>query len=231
MSRRTIVACFVCIMIWWISSFSHAAEISCDENNCSLGILRGPISKGDYEKVATLLRTNYLVLRMFSLASPGGDVNEALKIGRLFRKYLITTITPTEDAPVCRGQKYCSCASACALIWFGGVRRIGSVGLHRPRINDPMFAGLSPDDASIAYRRALEKIMTYLDEMEVPKSMIELMVATGSGDIRWVQSNPNGDGDSPPSIAEWIVASCGSVERVACKIFLLDDHRKRLAPP
>src|SRR5262249_47078306 len=103
---------------------------------------------------------------------------------------------------------HCICASACALIWFGAVTRQGTVGLHRPRIDDPMFRGLSPPDASTAYRRLLERIDAYLNEMEVPKSIIESMIATGSGDIRWVEDIDDGL-DHPPSIAEWIDASCG----------------------
>src|SRR5271168_4229114 len=64
---------------------------------CFGGILSGPISKGDYEKVETLLKTRLPYVTFFSLASPGGDVDEALKIGRLFRKYLIATIAPSID--------------------------------------------------------------------------------------------------------------------------------------
>jgi hypothetical protein len=45
--------------------------------------------------------------------------------------------------------------------------------------------------------------------MEVPKQMIESMVATGSSEIRWVNSVDDKIG-RPPSIAEWEDASCGS---------------------
>src|SRR5262249_54440625 len=102
------------------------------------------------------------------------------------------------------------CASACALIWFGGVDRSGQAGLHRPWINDPRFRELSPPEASTAYRQVLAVIETYLNDMEVPKSIIELMVTTSSGDIRWVDSIDNRAAlERPPSIAEWEDASCG----------------------
>jgi hypothetical protein len=65
--------------------------------------LNGQISKGDYEKVATFFKAYHP--DQFVLNSPGGDVEEALKIGRLFRKYLISTLGSTElqdgDARTC----------------------------------------------------------------------------------------------------------------------------------
>jgi hypothetical protein len=194
---------------------------------CSGGFLRGEISKGDYDKVAMFLKAHHPFVLNFSLASPGGDVGEALKIGRLFRRYLIATIAPGnehfeatgmvhDDVPflssgsrdLCRGQD-CICASACALIWMGGVFRSGTVGLHRPRIVDPMYRALMPADASTAYNRLLGEVGAYLTDMEVPKPIIETMVATSSGDILWVNSISDGL-EVPPSIAEWENASCGS---------------------
>ena len=55
----------------------------------------------------------------------------------------------------------------------------------------------------------LDTVVSYLDEMEVPKQIAESMVATGSAEIRWVDSWENGL-RRPPSIAEWEDASCES---------------------
>lgn len=244
------VVFIVLIVMCWQGSPSAAAEISCNflhtgeqdfehmKTNwgkgktpvpyvtCFGGLLQGTITKGDYNKVATFLRAHHPFVSNFLLASPGGDVDEALKIGRLFRTYLIATTAPdtvdivadfngTNDGDVhlasgstevCRGEN-CMCASACALIWLGSVYRSGIVGLHRPKIEGPMFRGLPPAEASTAYRQLLERIVGYLDEMEVPKSIGASMVGTGSGDIVWVKD----DGlERPPSIAEWEDASCGT---------------------
>ena len=113
---------------------------------CPNGLVNGPIVKGDYEKVAAFIRANHPFESTFRLVSPGGDVHEALKIGRLFRRYLIATVAPTDryleyanreprttygvphldswpgsgSGDLCRGEN-CICASACALIWFGGI--------------------------------------------------------------------------------------------------------------
>jgi hypothetical protein len=137
----------------WPSGFRPVAGM------CQYGYLHGTIAKGDYEKVRALLRLNQQELNLFYLASPGGDVNEAILIGRLFRAYLITAWAPqdisdlsgsgsffltTYPTILCRVTE-CICASACALIWFGAVDRGGVVGLHRPRIDDPTFKTLAPD--------------------------------------------------------------------------------------
>lgn len=183
---------------------------------CSTGILQGVIEEGDYEKVKYLLHQNYPFLKAFVLISPGGSVDEAIRIGKLFRKYLTTVHTQIRGGeerfgpiPACKGQD-CSCASACALIWFGAVSRTGTVGLHRPRIDDPQFKDLPPDEASKNYRAVLSRIADYMFQMEAPQPMVDAMVATGSADIHWVGSTSDRL-DEPPSFTEWVSASCGSV--------------------
>jgi hypothetical protein len=177
---------------------------------CS-GSLHGEIVKGDYEKIEQILRLKKP--STFHLYSPGGDVNEALKIGRLFRQYLIYTdavggnyFTQTQRFEC--GQNWDCCASACALIWFGGAERTGSVGLHRPYTNDPSFRDFPPVEASTKYRQILNDVVDYLNEMEAPKSIIETVVNTSSGEIRWVDAVLDGL-DRSPSVAEWVDATCG----------------------
>ncbi len=81
--------------------------------------------------------------------------------------------------------------------------------MHRPTTEDPAFKALSPAEASSIYRKILGSITAYLDEMEVPKPMIDEMVSTGSSEIRWIDGDTGGL-RRPPSIAEWEDASCGS---------------------
>ena len=163
-------------------------------------------------------RQNHPFLNSFTVASEGGDVSEAIKIGLLFRKYLLTAFAPRRITSPRGSETFitlgehcvnCVCASACALIWFAAVERNGTVGLHRPRTDDPDFKRLDPPAAAAAYRRVLNGIREYLDQMEVPMPMIEAMVATGSADIKWV--NADDDLERPPSLAEWEDASCGRV--------------------
>jgi hypothetical protein len=131
---------------------------------CVEGLLRGPIVGGDYENVVRLFRDSHPLLRKFSLISPGGSVEEAIRIGRLFRKYAITATAPFRllngsfeafgphaATLLCAEGSECVCASACALIWFGAVDRWGTVGLHRPHTDDPGFRAMTPSGASVVY--------------------------------------------------------------------------------
>jgi hypothetical protein len=180
--------------------------------------LRGTIVQGDDQKLVQFYRANHPFLAHFLLNSPGGNVEAAINIGRLFRKYLIKARAPTVgklfaldvSSPFnwCSGQS-CTCASACALIWFGAVDREGEVGLHRPTTEDPTFRALPAAEASNVYRKILGSITAYLDEMEVPRPMIDAMVGTSSSEIRQVDSDTDGV-TRPPSIAEWEDTSCGS---------------------
>ncbi len=191
--------------------------------SCTTGVLKGAIAQGDDEKLVRFYSANHPFLRSFLLISPGGSVEAAINIGRVFRKYLIEALAPFTSGGLhyrpwgdangqivnwCSGQE-CICASACALIWFGAVEREGEVGLHRPTTEDPAFRALSPAEASSIYRKMLGRVTTYLEEMEVPKPMIDAMVSTSSSEIRWVDSDTSGL-RRPPSIAEWEDASCGS---------------------
>jgi hypothetical protein len=125
-----------------------------------------------------------------------------------------------------------NCASACALIWFGAVDRYGSVGLHRPRTTDPYFRALDPSDGAATYRKALDSIQAYLEEMEVPKRVIELMTATGSADIKWVDTYKDDfkDLERPPSLAEWEDAVCPKGGPCS-QVDLISSHRDKLPPP
>lgn len=199
----------------WPSGFRPVAGM------CRKGFLNGEIVSGDFQKVLKFYRANHPYLDTFELISPGGNLQEAIRIGKLFRKYLLSVEAPfgrqfiiggsVMGLPGARfscGGSECVCASACALIWFGGVHRSREVGLHRPRIGDPEFKLLPPEEATAVYQRVLGELEAYLREMEVPRPIIDESVATGSFEIRWVEANED-DLARPPSFAEWEDATCG----------------------
>lgn len=221
---------------------SNAAEINCEDTypgnapyqeerwplgsrpsvgTCGTAFIIGEIQKGDFEKVRSLLAKNHPFLGTFLIRSSGGDAIEAMRIGTLFRKYLITTDGPEGNPKlgfvsptlVSRPNERCShfhldcgCASACALIWLGAVQRSGTVGLHRPRIEDQAFRSLPADEASKVYKTVLASVMAYLREMDTPDSLIAAMAATASTDIVWVRADF--ELARPVSVAEWIDATC-----------------------
>jgi hypothetical protein len=154
-------------------------------------------------------------------------VQEAIKIGSLFRQYLIEVEGPMGNSKIgfalplgtfkhrCSegletGRRVfhldCGCASACALIWFGAVRRSGVIGLHRPKIVSPEYRALPPDKATEVYSQAVRDVVRYLEKMETPKPMIDAMVGTSSASVRWVTAD--NELQRAPSFAEWVDASC-----------------------
>jgi hypothetical protein len=73
------------------------------------------------------------------LNSPGGDVSEAMQIGRLLRQRFMYTFVLADH----------ECASACVLILMAGVGRMpmpsSRVGLHRSTFDPAYFASLTPE--------------------------------------------------------------------------------------
>lgn len=244
---------------------------------CIKAALRGRIVTGDFEKVRSLIHESWPRLLILELESNGGSVYEALKVGRLIRKFLVTTYVPRgrchveelEGLPplpsgawivppfshsmakdpatappfdpsraivIPNDPETCLCASACALIWFGGIERMGTVGLHRPKINDPEFANSPPEKAMARYRSALAEIDAYLSEMESPRSIIDTMVTTSSAQINWVSARKNGL-SRPPSYAEWEDLSCDHYDSEQeplfdyCRNSLRRDRVSKLSPP
>ena len=168
-------------------------------------LISGMITVGDFEKFHELLRGSHPFLDTVLLHSPGGDLAEAMKIGRLIRRALIRTQAPNDITDARRGQgnlesepemphrgrvcegTECNCASACFLVWAAGIMRHGAaLGLHRPTITSAGFGSLPPDRASVLYRQLLVDVGKYLNEMEVPQRFVETMTITPSTDIWWL---------------------------------------------
>jgi hypothetical protein len=208
--------------------------------------INGTIVAGDFERFHELVRRNLPFLEFVVLNSPGGDVGESLKIGRLIRKALVRTQAPSDqtdaqtgqgDLPfprvpgrwICKGT-YCNCASACFLIWAAGIIREGNVlGLHRPTIQSTSFSSLPPDRASNLYLQLLADTAKYLNEMEIPHSLIEAMTNTSSGNMWWLSLRDAQALYVPFSIDEWLRAACGSFSPAEQATLTRDKLEKRKA--
>jgi hypothetical protein len=203
----------------WPSGFKPTLD------SCIAISISGELVRGDAEKFRRVYLKNFKTVSGVYLHSPGGDVVEAMEIGRLVRKFLVTLHAPdkslgradvelrvsSNDEAICSGAS-CICASACALIWLGGVERSGGVGFHRPTVSDERFRSLQPAEAAAAYRSVISSISQFMDEMEAPRLLVDIMSGTSSGDISWVSSI---DDDEKlryvPSFLEWINSNCGTI--------------------
>ena len=103
------------------------------------------------------------------LNSSGGDVASALHIGRLIRELQATTAVPFPD----------ECVSSCVFLLAGGVDRVvlGLVGVHRPYF-PTLSTKLSRDQVSQAYEQQRTLMVNYLNDMNIPSSLLEFMDET-----------------------------------------------------
>ncbi|MBR1173555.1 hypothetical protein JQ617_06270 [Bradyrhizobium sp. KB893862 SZCCT0404] len=183
-------------------------------------VVRGPITAGDadrFKKQALDLIKRGLIPGIVRVYSPGGDVTEALSIGRQLRTLGASTqaplrlsdynptVKPGANAcpigddltgkwlyylpPTGQGDVDCVCASACFLIWAAGTGRHGDViGVHRPSFVDQAWYGRLPlDAAKKAYDRSVNEAQAYLREMEIPDSIIKTMFAVDSRSMYYLE--------------------------------------------
>jgi hypothetical protein len=121
--------------------------------------------------------------------SGGGDVNTALRIGRILRDLqahiIIGGVGPRNAAGMypTTGE----CVSSCVFLLAGGVSRlvIGRVGVHRP-----YFTALStkraPDEVARDYGQQRTIITKYLNDMNVPASLLDFMDETPPESVHYL---------------------------------------------
>jgi len=200
-----------CLVIVFVACLSNAvaaraAEIFAGSDAASVNeaVLEGKIAAGDFEKFENFLRNGEKTNQIY-LASPGGDLNEAIKIGLLVRALKLWTIVPSKALTE---QKYDSvvarhnlkdpkanymCASACFFIFVAGVHRSSDdrgpplLGIHRPSLAKNDLSGLNIGQAATADDRARATIVSYLKLMGVPSKYAEDMYSVPKDRIRWIR--------------------------------------------
>ena len=138
--------------------------------------LSGTITQGDalvFEALSPELERGNLQVR---LDSTGGDVDAAMRIGRLVRKYEGMTLIAKEQELADNAN----CYSSCALIFIAGVSRIimssgGQLGLHRP------YFATTPQSRQILEKQVplmLSQVKQYIAEMGITDNFYQQMVNT-----------------------------------------------------
>jgi len=174
-SRRLIAAYAICAAS---AMPLHAAEIKVGSDFNV--VIEGNIETGDYEKLRKFIEHEDYIDSIY-LASPGGDVAEAIKIGRLVRELNLETVIPGQVASEFRSKvsadllnKIASrkniknreanfmCASACFFVFAAGVHRIKDIavifdepvlGVHRPFLTDKDLKAVSANEAIASAKR------------------------------------------------------------------------------
>jgi hypothetical protein len=143
------------------------------------------IQRGDYDKLRDFAKSDARLFhaRTFILASPGGDAEEAMKIGQLLRRIY---------APVFVSRNHGPCASACFLIYVAAVDRNSmslSLGIHRPYLDPKEWSNLPLSVAERRHREMSEMVRSYLHELQVPQSLVEKMFNLASTEIHWLEGH------------------------------------------
>src|SRR5713101_5203839 len=103
--RRMLIA-MAAVLAW--PGLAQAAEIqavnsrcflfdNCEDNNPDSILIRGTITQGDAERFRNVVKQNSPLVTTVILRSNGGNVHEAIKIGRDIRRLLLETEGPLLD--------------------------------------------------------------------------------------------------------------------------------------
>ena len=153
--------------------------------------IEGTIAPGDYQKLVALALSSEGAHTVW-LASPGGNLSEALRMGRFIRSLGFAVSVPfSKDEPLValKNRANNTCSSSCFLLYAAGVSRQGSVlGLHRPSLPADEYFSLGLDGAVAAYGVIREAVTAYLEEMAVPSKYTSLMLSTENSDMAWLSS-------------------------------------------
>lgn len=185
-------------------------------------VLTGEIKTGDAKKLlAMLLDAKSPPLSKVIVDSPGGSVDEAIKIAKLVKSlYVSVSVEP-------KGY----CASACFFIFLAGSGRHASpaelMGAAERRETDaylrkrgsqgtPGFVGLHRpflkriDSFDNKQSDAMRFVASYLERESLPRRLIDLMMSKPSNDIYWLKEDDLAEiGDYPPEQEEYLIQKCG----------------------
>ncbi|WP_323847449.1 ATP-dependent Clp protease proteolytic subunit [Microbulbifer magnicolonia] len=171
-------------------------------------ILKGEIAPGDANKLLSYLRDDRhsTVPAILRVNSPGGSVEEAIKIGEIVRDLMMTVHLNMDGV----------CYSACFFIYMFAHERnsaLGKVGLHRTYFKKQYFSDLSFEKAQSVYQSAREKYGNILIDLGVPKHLIDKMYSQKSSDLYILSERELVDelGLKSEAFEEWIIASCGEM--------------------
>jgi hypothetical protein len=129
----------------------------------------GEIVREDEVGAATLARLIQSGRQVISgntvwLASHGGDIDAAMALGRVLRRFGAFTLVGRDD----------QCLSACVFAFMGGERRIvaGRLGIHRP-----FFPSTQADpERQVRFRQLQKTLRDYIEELDFPPSLYEAVM-------------------------------------------------------
>jgi hypothetical protein len=153
--------------------------------------IEGSIAPGDYQKLVDVALSSTGAHTVW-LASRGGNLSEALRMGRLIRSLGFAVWVPfskAEPLVTLKDPANNTCSSSCFLLYAAGVSRRGSVlGIHRPSLPADEYFSLGLDGAVAAHRVIDQAVNRYLEEMGVPSKYASVMLSTNASDMVWLSA-------------------------------------------
>jgi hypothetical protein len=203
----------VVLSVYFILTFAFAIVFGANTCNAleklkvfrGVLLIEGTIEPGDYSSVFNFLRDESNFKKISGgvfLASPGGYVFEAMKIGNLIRDLRLGTDAPSNSpsekghfsfptiaAPDLKNPANYQCISACFLVYVAGIYRhlagTGRLGLHQPQLS-PKASPLSEEKSEAAKTYVRNWIKSYLGTMNVPNKYVDLMYSVPANQLRWI---------------------------------------------
>jgi hypothetical protein len=231
--RRRLLIIFLFVGLWSVAANAATIDQSRREDGTLISgvTVEGDIEPGDALKLSNSVLTLGGNARTVFLESKGGDVEEAMKMGTLIRRLRLRTEAPTKFEghevmnPVLLANKDNNiCASACFLVYAGGIKRGGNfIALHRPFLAKETANKISDADYEAFEKKEMENVREYLKSMEVEQFFIDKMMENSSQEAYVVTSmdtvNYHLD-RTVPSIEEAVLAAA------KCKI--LSNQEKEI---
>ncbi|MDA7425409.1 COG3904 family protein [Thalassococcus lentus] len=137
--------------------------------------LEGAITAGDADRIITQIEDSAEAPQQLVLQSPGGAVDEALRLGRYLRARSIETAVLSGEI----------CYSACPYLLAGGPTRDietgASIGVHQHAFGENTFlpAFLAVEDI----QRGQGEVMIYLSEMGIDPMVMSHALGTPADEI------------------------------------------------
>ena len=245
-NRNSILFFVFSALIVSLSINVNAANFLRADNNGL--VIFGPIQQGDYIKFKQALRT-FERPPIIKLASTGGELFEALKMGRLIRQLKLSTEAPTKgskhvcgfsvwsapevDSPNVYGKR-CVCASACFFLWASGAeRKTGDIAVHRASAEGDEVAKMTLSQYSKMYDEGQEEMQNFLNEMGFPPKWYDLISSIPSTEFYPLSYKEQTELREtwPTSTSEWVLTKCTNLsptERAARETLLYGDYNDTL---
>lgn len=172
---------------------------ACRGTSCEI-FLSGVIEPGDAARLAQILRdppNSRTLWEGVHLDSPGGDVEEALRLTALVREAMLYTQNADDllhEAPAAAGSIHgYTCASACFLVLVAGANRYmrvddagGRIGFHRPFLDPDVDSGVSPSVLDARLAALIARLRAFLIAQGVSPHLTDAMIERPKTEMYWL---------------------------------------------